>query len=91
VALRFFIKISVPAVSVHSIRGLRWSFCLQTAVRAKVPTNAAHVVGTVRSLSGFLCFFLKFAGRAHLHNRAAIVQSSCGFEGFCELNRRGYF
>jgi len=78
-------------VSIRSVWGFRRGFFSKTAVRAKVPTNAAHMVGTVRFPWGCLCFFLKSAGRAHLHNRAAIVQHSCGFEGFCELKRRGYF
>jgi len=76
---------------VRALRGLSRSFSLQTAVRAKVPTNAAPMAGFVRFPWGFLCFWLKSAGRAHLHNRTAIVQHSCGFEGSCELKRRRYF
>ena len=52
--------------------------------------SAAGVLSAVR-----VCFLVAHArsagraGRAHLHNRAAIVRHSCGFEGFCGLNRRG--
>jgi hypothetical protein len=87
---KFFSSV-VYGVSVCSVWGFRRGFFSKTAVRAKVPTNAAHIVGTVRFPWGCLCFFLKIAGRAHLHNRAAIVERLCGFEGFCGLNCRGYF
>ena len=91
-ALRFFIKIFISAVSVDSVQGFRRNVFLQIAVRAKVPTNAAPMVGTVRFPWGCLCFLLKSAGRAHLRIppecRTEKPYNPCGFEDSLDAQKR---
>ena len=66
-------------------------FFPKTAVRAKVPTNAAPMAETVRFPWGFLCFLLKSAGRAQfgaLFGRRGGIQSrgKVALGGSCVLS-----